>query len=76
MIASCGQLTSSGWLRETGVLNGYSGVYAYLGQYFDQAYQIDSNGNLTTDSAGILSPYGNFFAYSARPGGISDDARH
>jgi hypothetical protein len=40
----------------------YSGVYAYLGQYFTNAYQIDSSGNVTTNIAGMLSPYGQFFA--------------
>jgi hypothetical protein len=45
--------------------NGYSGVYAYLGQYFDQAYKVDTNGVVTTTSTGVLSPYGNFFATEA-----------
>ncbi len=44
------------------IQNGYSGVYGYLGQYFDQAYQVNTNGNITTNRTGILSPYGNFFA--------------
>jgi hypothetical protein len=46
--------------------NGYSGVYGYLGQYFDKAYQIDANGNVTTNTTGVLSPYGQFF--STAPG--------
>ena len=49
------------------VLNGYPGVYAYLGQYFDRAYQMDSNGNVTTNTTGILSPYGRFFATEPGP---------
>jgi hypothetical protein len=40
--------------------NGYAGVYSYLGQYFANAYQIDANGNVTTNSAGTISPYGVF----------------
>ena len=36
------------------VQNGYSGVYGYLQQYFDQAYQIDANGNVTTNTTGVL----------------------
>ena len=36
------------------VLNGYSGVYGYLGQYFDQSYQKDANGNVTTNKTGIF----------------------
>jgi hypothetical protein len=44
------------------VQNGYSGVYGYLGQYFDKAYKIDMNGSATTNTTGILSPYGIFTA--------------
>jgi len=44
------------------VLNGNPGLVGYLGQYFDKAYKIDNNGNVTTNTTGILSPYGNFFA--------------
>jgi hypothetical protein len=44
------------------VTNAYPGVYGYLGQYFTNAYQIDGNGNVTTNLAGVLSPYGQFFA--------------
>jgi hypothetical protein len=44
------------------VVNGYPGVYGYLGQYFDAAYTEDANGVATTNSAGFLTPYGNFFA--------------
>jgi hypothetical protein len=40
----------------------YSGVYGYLGQYFKAAYQVDGNGNVTTNAAGVISPYGNYFA--------------
>lgn len=40
----------------------YSGVYGYLGQYFANAYQIGSNGSVTTNATGVLSPYGQFFA--------------
>jgi len=49
------------------VQNGYSGVYGYLGQYFDQAYKIDTNGNTTANQTGVLSPYGNFFATEPGP---------
>jgi hypothetical protein len=43
------------------IQNGYSGIYAYLGQYFTNAYEISTNGVVTTNSAGVLSPYGDFF---------------
>ncbi len=52
---------------QLGIQNGYPGVYAYLGQYFDQAYKIDANGNATTTTTGVLSPYGNFFATEPGP---------
>ncbi len=42
------------------LLNGQSNVYAYLGQYFSNALVV-SNGVMTTNSAGILSEYGEFF---------------
>ncbi len=50
--------------------NGYSGVYGYLGQYFDQAYKIDASGNVTTSATGILSPAGNFFATEPGPAAL------
>jgi hypothetical protein len=43
------------------IQNGYSGVYGYLGQYFTNAYEINTNDVVTTNSAGVLSPYGDFF---------------
>jgi len=45
----------------------YSGVYGYLGQYFTNAYMVDTNANVTTNKTGILSPYGNFFATHPGP---------
>ena len=49
------------------VLNGYSSVYGYLGQYFTtNAYALDSGGNITTNATGFLSAYGSFFA--TKPG--------
>jgi hypothetical protein len=47
------------------VQNGYSGVYAYLGQYFDTAYKVNTNGTVTATNTGVLSPYGDFFATEA-----------
>jgi hypothetical protein len=62
MIAGVGQpMPQIAGYAKLAVTNGYSGVYGYLGQYFDKAYQI-TNGVVTTNSAGVLSPYGNFFA--------------
>ena len=42
------------------VLNGKTNVFAYLGQYFTNAF-VMSNGIVTTNPAGILSEYGEFF---------------
>jgi pimeloyl-ACP methyl ester carboxylesterase len=49
------------------VQNGYPGIYAYLGQYFDQAYEIGTNGVSTTTTTGVLSPYGSFFPTQPGP---------
>lgn len=48
--------------------NGYSGKYGYLGQYFDQAYKV-TNGIVTTNTMGVLSAYGKFFA--TEPGQVA-----
>ena len=45
-------------------------VVGYLGQYFQQAYQIDAYGNVTTNSTGIVSPYGSFFATQPGPAAV------
>lgn len=46
--------------------NGYSGVFGFLGQYFDKAYKM-TNGVATTNTTGVLSPYGSFFATEPGP---------
>lgn len=62
-------ITVSGWAKQT-IANGYGGKYAYIEQYFDQAYTIDGNGNVTTNSAGLLSPYGEFFPMQPGPAAL------
>ena len=52
------------------ITNGYAGTYAYLEQYFTDALAIDANGNVTTNSAGVLSPYGEFFPTMAGPAAL------
>ena len=47
------------------ILNGSSTQYAYLGQYFQGAYTMDTNGIATTNQAGLLSEYGEFFPTQA-----------
>jgi hypothetical protein len=49
--------------------NGYSDVYGYLGQYFEQAYKVDANGNVTSNTTGVLSCYGSF--YATEPGDVA-----
>jgi hypothetical protein len=51
--------------QKLALVNGYSGVYGYLGQYLDKAYKLDANGNVTTNQTGVTSPYGSFFATDA-----------
>jgi len=48
----------------------YGGVYGFLQQYFDKAYQTDTNGVATTTTTGVLSPYGDFFATQAGPAAL------
>ncbi|MGH7981093.1 MAG: hypothetical protein ACREE6_17080, partial [Limisphaerales bacterium] len=69
MIMSAGDTINVAGYAKMAVQNAYPGVYGYLGQYFDQAYQIDTNGNVTTNSAGVLSPYGQFF--DMQPGAVA-----
>lgn len=49
----------AGWAK-LGIANGAAGKFAYLGQYFDQAFTT-VNGVVTTNETGLLSPYGEFF---------------
>jgi hypothetical protein len=70
LIAPVGGSIGVNGYAKLAVLNAYSGVFGYLGQYFDQAYQIDGNGNVTTNTTGVLSPYGNFFATEPGPAAL------
>lgn len=49
------------------VTNGYPDAYGFLQQYFERAYQIDTNGFVTTNETGVLSPYGQFLATQPGP---------
>src|SRR5207244_5286606 len=49
------------------LLNGYSGIYGFLGQYFEKAYKIGTNGVATTNETGVLSQYGDFFPTEPGP---------
>ena len=59
----------AGYAKLEVVNSAYSGVYGYLGQYFTNAYVIDTNGVVTTNTTGVLSPYGDFFA--TKPGPVA-----
>jgi hypothetical protein len=43
-----------------------TGTYGYLGQYFTNAFEIGTNG-VTTNTTGVLSPYGSFFPTQPGP---------
>lgn len=67
LVASVGHpMVMGGWSRWS-VQNGYAGRFGALGQYFDHAYRIDGNGNVTATQTGILSPYGEFLPTEPGP---------
>jgi len=61
-----GTFQLGGWAKQR-IVNGYSDKFAYLGQYFEKAYRIDSAGQVTTNETGILSPYGEFMPLEPGP---------
>jgi hypothetical protein len=65
MVGSVGQpMILGGWAKYS--VQGSSGKYAYLGQYFmTNAFLLNTSGNATTNVVGILSPYGEFFPLQA-----------
>ena len=68
LITSVGQpITVAGWAKQQ-ILNNYPNIkYAYLEQYFTNAFKIDTNGVITTNQTGLLSPYGEFFPTEPGP---------
>ncbi len=69
LIAAVGKpYAVAGWAKQA-ITNGSAGKYAYLEQYFDKAYKLDTNGVATTNQTGILSPYGEFFP--TEPGAVA-----
>lgn len=61
-----GTFQLGGWAKQR-IVNGYSDKFAYLGQYFEKAYKVDSSGQTTTNETGILSPYGEFMPLEPGP---------
>jgi hypothetical protein len=70
LIAPVGDTVRIAGYARMAIQNGYAGNYAYLGQYFDKAYVMDTNGTLTTNLAGVLSPYGDFFPTNPGPAAV------
>lgn len=70
LVAGFGQTNLFAGYAKQELLNGYSGVYSYLGQYFQNAYQISANGNVTTNSAGTITPYGVFIPTAVGPAAL------
>jgi hypothetical protein len=70
MIASFAQpMTIAGWAKQR-IVNGYEGKFGYLEQLFDHAVCLGPNGQPTTNSAGTLSPYGEFFPTMPGPAAL------
>jgi pimeloyl-ACP methyl ester carboxylesterase len=68
IVGSVGQPMILGAWAKYSIRNGStaSGKYGYLGQYFvTNAFLLNTNGVATTNTAGILSPYGEFFPTQA-----------
>jgi hypothetical protein len=67
LFASVGQpITFAGWAKMA-ITNGAAEKYAYLEQYWDKAYKIATNGDITANATGVLSPYGEFFPTEPGP---------
>ena len=62
IVGAVGQpMILGGWAKYA-ISNSSPTKFAYLGQYFvTNAYLLDTNGTATTNTAGIVSPYGEFF---------------
>jgi hypothetical protein len=70
LVASIGTPTVIGGWAKFSIENGNPAKFAYLGQYFEtNAYLLNSSGNLTTNTAGVVSPYGDFFPTA--PGAVA-----
>ena len=61
LVASLGNAYQALAFAKQTILNGNRTKPAYLGQYFENALVVGTNGAVTTNQAGTLSPYGDFF---------------
>lgn len=68
LTASPGEPVSvSAWARH-GILNNLpSSKYAFEEQFFENSYLIDTDGEVTTNRTGLLSPFGEFFPTESGP---------
>jgi hypothetical protein len=69
LVASVGQPTVIGGWARFSIQNGSSSKYAYLGQYYLTNAFVVTNGVVTTNSTGVVSPYGDFFP--TQPGTVA-----
>lgn len=67
LIASVGTPTVIGGWGRFSLQN--SSKFAYLGQYFEPDAFVMTNGNITTNMTGVVSPYGDFFP--TQPGDVA-----
>lgn len=65
LIAPVGSSTVIGGWAKYPIQGSSPTKYAYLGQYFTNAFQVGTNGIVTTNAVGVLSPYGEFFPTNA-----------
>ncbi len=66
IVGAVGQPMIIGAWAKYSISNSSPTKFAYLGQYFvTNAFLLDASGNATTNLAGIVSPYGEFFPTQA-----------
>ncbi|MFZ1074175.1 MAG: alpha/beta fold hydrolase, partial [Verrucomicrobiia bacterium] len=61
LITSVGTPTVIGGWAKFSIQNGSSSKFAYLGQYYLTNAFVMTNGIVTTNTSGVVSPYGDFF---------------
>ena len=67
LIGSVGNQMGIAAYAEQIITNGDTSKPVYVSQYFDKAYKIDTNGIVTTNQTGVLSPYGIFLPTEPGP---------
>jgi hypothetical protein len=67
LIAGMGQPVQIAAFAKQIISNGDTSKPVYVAQYFDKAYKLDTNGNVTATQTGVLSPWGDFFPTEPGP---------